>query len=259
MFEDLTSDNPHCKKNPSPLWHQSNTRMHWILAISDGCDPFTDHQNIIFIFNPVAFVLYPCQTSLLKVPHWALNHSAYSYTCVHIKGVHNVWADLLGHCGLHQPSFVDCSKLRSCLHRRLQILSDHSQPKLFPNSQNIPLPTFRVWRSSKDCGEMLCIPHGFRTTLPIYSSISVLFPIHDQVDIVERKQLKKSYETLFSGLQSLQMSKPSAASAFIAYQQLEGIIARPFGPVIFYGMSANERSNLTTLKLHQVTPVRNKS
>ncbi|CDF38803.1 unnamed protein product [Chondrus crispus] len=36
------------------------------------------------------------QTTLRKVLGWAVRLSAYNYTCVHIRGTDNVWADLLG-------------------------------------------------------------------------------------------------------------------------------------------------------------------
>lgn len=71
-------------------------RMHWLLATTDGFDLYTDHHNLIFLFDPLAVVPDLSQTSLRKVLRWAVRLSAYNYTCVHIKGVDNVWADLLG-------------------------------------------------------------------------------------------------------------------------------------------------------------------
>eukprot|EP00171_Calliarthron_tuberculosum_P004016 IDg4016t1 len=71
-------------------------RMHWILATSDGFDLFTDHHRLIFLFDPLAVVPDLSQTSLRKVLRWAVHLSACNYTCVHIKGTENVWADLLG-------------------------------------------------------------------------------------------------------------------------------------------------------------------
>lgn len=71
-------------------------RMHWVLATPDGFDLFTDHHNLIFLFDPLAVVPDMSQTSLRKVLRWAVRLSMYNYTCVHIKGVDNVWADLLG-------------------------------------------------------------------------------------------------------------------------------------------------------------------
>ena len=70
-------------------------RMHWLLATPDGFDLFTDHHNLIFIFDPYAVVSDLSQSSMRKVLRWAVRLSAYDYTCVHISGVDNVWADIL--------------------------------------------------------------------------------------------------------------------------------------------------------------------
>lgn len=71
-------------------------RMHWLLATPDGFDLFTDHHNLIFLFDPLTVLLDLSQTSLRKVLYWAKHLSAYNYTCVHSQGVDSVWADLLG-------------------------------------------------------------------------------------------------------------------------------------------------------------------
>ena len=70
-------------------------RMHWLLATPDGFDLHTDHHNLIFIFDPTAVANDLSQSSLRKVLRWAVRLSAYNYTCVHIPGADNVWADLL--------------------------------------------------------------------------------------------------------------------------------------------------------------------
>ena len=71
-------------------------RMHWLAATSEGLDLFTEHNNLIFLFDPLAVVPDLSQTSLRKVLRWAVRLSMYNYTCFHIKGTDNVWADLLG-------------------------------------------------------------------------------------------------------------------------------------------------------------------
>lgn len=71
-------------------------RTHWIAATADGFDLYTDHNNLIFIFDPTAVVPDISQTTLRKVLRWAVRLSIYHYTCFHIKGQDNVWADLLG-------------------------------------------------------------------------------------------------------------------------------------------------------------------
>lgn len=71
-------------------------RMHWVLATPCGFDLFTDHNNLIFIFDPLSIMPDLSQSSLKKVLRWAVRMSIYNYTCVHISGEENVWADLLG-------------------------------------------------------------------------------------------------------------------------------------------------------------------
>lgn len=58
-------------------------RMHWILATTDGFDLFTDHHNLIFLFDPLAVVPNISQTSLRKVLRWAVRLSAYNYMHPH--------------------------------------------------------------------------------------------------------------------------------------------------------------------------------
>jgi len=80
-------------------------RMHWIVATPDGFDLYTDHNNLIFLFDPLAVVPDMSQTSLRKVLRWAVKLSVYRYTCYHIKGADNVWADLLTRWS-HAPDIV---------------------------------------------------------------------------------------------------------------------------------------------------------
>ena len=70
-------------------------RMHWLVSTIEGFDLFTDHNNLVFLFDPLAVVPDLSQTSLRKVLRWAVKLSIYNYICYHIKGEDNVWADLL--------------------------------------------------------------------------------------------------------------------------------------------------------------------
>ena len=70
-------------------------RMHWIVATTDGFDLYTDHNNLIFLFDPLSVVPDLSATTLRKVLRWAVRLSMYRYTCYHIKGDDNVWADLM--------------------------------------------------------------------------------------------------------------------------------------------------------------------
>lgn len=70
-------------------------KCHWLAATPSGFDLYTDHNNLIFLFDPLSVVPDLSLTTLLKVFRWAVRLSLYAYTCTHIKGKENVWADLL--------------------------------------------------------------------------------------------------------------------------------------------------------------------
>lgn len=55
-----------------------------------GFDLYTDHHTLVLLFDPLAVVLEPSQTSLRQFFQWAVGLSAYNYTCVPITGVDNV-------------------------------------------------------------------------------------------------------------------------------------------------------------------------
>ena len=75
---------------------ETTERMHWLLATPDGFDLHRDHQNFIFLFYPLAVVPDLSVSSTRKVLRWAVRLSMYNYTCLHIKAIDNVWADIIG-------------------------------------------------------------------------------------------------------------------------------------------------------------------
>lgn len=70
-------------------------RSHWLAACPAGFDLFTDHNNLIFIFDPMAVMPDIGQGALRKVLRWAVRMSSYNYVCIHIRGPDNIWADLI--------------------------------------------------------------------------------------------------------------------------------------------------------------------
>ncbi len=71
-------------------------RMRWLLATTDGFDLYTDHNNLIFIFDPLSIIPDLTAGSVRKVLRWAVSLSWFNYVCYHISGQDNVWADLIG-------------------------------------------------------------------------------------------------------------------------------------------------------------------
>lgn len=70
--------------------------MHWILADPQGFGLHTDQNSLIYIFDTTSVVSDRNQIVVRKVLRWAVRLAVYNYTCIHIKGEDNVWADLLG-------------------------------------------------------------------------------------------------------------------------------------------------------------------
>ena len=53
-------------------------RMHWLLADPQGFDLYTDHNNLIYIFNSTSVVTDISQTSSRKVLRWAVRLLVYN-------------------------------------------------------------------------------------------------------------------------------------------------------------------------------------
>lgn len=70
-------------------------KMHWLASSADSFELYTDHNNLIFLFDPTAYVPDLTQAAIRKVIRWAVTISGYNYECVHISGEDNVWADLM--------------------------------------------------------------------------------------------------------------------------------------------------------------------
>ena len=65
----------------------------------EGFHLFTDHSNLVFIFNPETATIRLNKGSLSKVQRWSMTLAQYNYKIVHISGEDNCWADLLSRWG----------------------------------------------------------------------------------------------------------------------------------------------------------------
>ena len=74
-------------------------RLDWLFQRADGFSLFTDHHNLLYVFNPGGRQESPSAHSAAKLIRWALRLSAYSYTIEHVPGEENVWADMLTRWG----------------------------------------------------------------------------------------------------------------------------------------------------------------
>ena len=70
-------------------------RKHWLASSTDGFDLYKDHKNLILLFDPTAYVPDLTEASLWKFIRWAVTIIFYTYDCIHISGMDNIWYDLM--------------------------------------------------------------------------------------------------------------------------------------------------------------------
>jgi RNase H-like domain found in reverse transcriptase len=69
-------------------------RLDWLLQRSDGFFLFTDHHNLLYVFNPNGHPGSQSAHSAAKLIRWALRLSSYRYAIEHVPGEDNVWSDM---------------------------------------------------------------------------------------------------------------------------------------------------------------------
>ena len=70
-----------------------------MLLRPEGFMLFTDHKNLVFIFNPLNVNPTLSKHVVNKIERWALSLSAFRYSISHVPGDQNLWADLLSRWG----------------------------------------------------------------------------------------------------------------------------------------------------------------
>jgi len=65
------------------------TRLDYFLLGANGFHLFTDHKNLVFIFNPMSSNLNLSRHVASKIERWAMKLTAFRYTIVHIPGDDN--------------------------------------------------------------------------------------------------------------------------------------------------------------------------
>lgn len=66
-----------------------------MLVVDKGFHLCTDHNNLLFLFDPTTVVANLSQTTFRKVLRWTVRLSVYNYKCMHNPGSDNVWADII--------------------------------------------------------------------------------------------------------------------------------------------------------------------
>jgi len=73
---------------------ESLSRLEYLIAGKE-VSLFTDHANLIYIFDPVGQNPGIARHTANKLMRWALKLSGYRYVIEHLSGERNVWADIL--------------------------------------------------------------------------------------------------------------------------------------------------------------------
>ncbi len=78
---------------------ESCKRLDYLLLRQQGFRLFTDHRNLVYMFNPRSFNGNMARYQADKLQRWAMALTAYRYEVEHIAGDKNVWGDLLSRWG----------------------------------------------------------------------------------------------------------------------------------------------------------------
>jgi RNase H-like domain found in reverse transcriptase/Integrase zinc binding domain len=70
-------------------------RLDWLLQRPDGFALFTDHNDLIYVFNPAGRPSSVSAHTAAQLTRWDFILSSYRYTIEHVSGSANVWSDML--------------------------------------------------------------------------------------------------------------------------------------------------------------------
>ncbi|KAH9094099.1 hypothetical protein Ae201684P_016714 [Aphanomyces euteiches] len=81
---------------------ESCKRLEYLLLRQQGFRLFTDHRNLLYIFNPRGYNSGMARYQAHKLQRWAMVMATFPYTLEHVAGEANVWGDLLSRWGAAQ-------------------------------------------------------------------------------------------------------------------------------------------------------------
>ena len=74
---------------------QAFKRLEYSLTCDSTTIIFTDHRNLLFVFNPLTMIPSLGRHTVLKVIRWALYLSSFQYRIEHVDGDSNLWPDMM--------------------------------------------------------------------------------------------------------------------------------------------------------------------
>ncbi|KAE8980660.1 hypothetical protein PR001_g23652 [Phytophthora rubi] len=81
---------------------EATRRLEYLLLRPRGFRLYTDHRNLVYIFNPYATDGTMARYQADKLQRWALSLMSFQYIIEHVPGEVNVWGDLLSRWGAGQ-------------------------------------------------------------------------------------------------------------------------------------------------------------
>jgi hypothetical protein len=86
---------------------ESTRRLEYLLLRPRGFRLYTDHRNLVYIFNPRGVDSTMARYQADKLQRWALSLMAFRYVIEHVPGEQNAWGDLLSRWGAGQLAVED--------------------------------------------------------------------------------------------------------------------------------------------------------
>ena len=97
-FQDSARHWPIIEKEAFPII-ELISRFHHLFAHPAGFRIYSDHRNLMYLFDPFSFNPKLNKATEAKITRWRLAITGYLYTIEHIAGEENIWADLLSRWG----------------------------------------------------------------------------------------------------------------------------------------------------------------
>lgn len=175
---------------------------------------YTDHNNLIFIFDPLAVLPDIGLAAVHKVLRWAVRLSMYKYDCFCIRGDENVWADLMTRWSilLITRRLVNISPLPTTFEDFEWLSSDAIHSSQLNNSSQRPNPSFLTTIHGK---KVFLIQSGFLTSMSFYRCALPLSRIAAVLATVEKQLPYLCSRNTSPGLHFKRISPSLWSPAFI--------------------------------------------
>ncbi|KAE9289660.1 hypothetical protein PF008_g25832 [Phytophthora fragariae] len=107
---------------------EATRRLEYLLLRPKGFRLYTDHRNLVYIFDPYATDGAMARYQADKLQRWAMSLLSFRYVIEHVPGEANVWGDLLSRWGAGSTLQAECASTRIArlaVIERVSPLEDH--------------------------------------------------------------------------------------------------------------------------------------